>query len=88
MSDEQILERLLALNLERAEEEANAAKVKKLKTQRGPLGAPGRPTSLTALQNLLRRLLNGFGQLAGFDDNGIAAPTQHPAFDFHEAGER
>ncbi len=35
LSDEQILERLLTLNLERAEEEAKAAKVKKPKTQRG-----------------------------------------------------
>ena len=34
LSDEQILERLLALNLERAAEEANAAKVKKPKSQR------------------------------------------------------
>jgi hypothetical protein len=32
--DEKILERLLALNLERAEEEAKAAKVKKPKTSR------------------------------------------------------
>jgi len=35
LSDEQILERLLALNLERAGEEARAAKVKKPKAQRG-----------------------------------------------------
>ncbi len=34
LSDEQILERLLALNLERAAEEAKAAKVKQPKTQR------------------------------------------------------
>jgi hypothetical protein len=34
LSDEQILERLLALNLERAAEEAKAAKVKKPKSQR------------------------------------------------------
>jgi hypothetical protein len=34
LSDEQILERLLALNLERAAEEAKAAKMKKPKTQR------------------------------------------------------
>ena len=34
LSDEQILEKLLALNLERAAEEAKAAKVKKTKTQR------------------------------------------------------
>jgi len=34
LTDEQILERLLALNLERAAEEANAAKVKKTKVQR------------------------------------------------------
>jgi type II restriction/modification system DNA methylase subunit YeeA len=35
LSDEQILEKLLALNLERAAEEARAAKVKKPKAQRG-----------------------------------------------------
>jgi len=35
LSDEQILERLLALNLERAAEEAKAAKVKQPKTSRG-----------------------------------------------------
>jgi hypothetical protein len=35
LSDEQILERLLALNLERAAEEAKAAKVKRPKAQRG-----------------------------------------------------
>ncbi len=35
LSDEQLLERLLALNLERAAEEAKAAKVKQPKTQRG-----------------------------------------------------
>ena len=34
LSDEQILENLLALNLERAAEEANSAKVKKPKTAR------------------------------------------------------
>jgi len=34
LTDEQILERLLALNLERASEEAKAAKAKKTKTQR------------------------------------------------------
>jgi len=34
LTDEQILERLLALNLERAAEEAKAAKVKKPKPQR------------------------------------------------------
>jgi hypothetical protein len=34
LSDEQILEKLLALNLARAAEEAKAAKVKKPKTQR------------------------------------------------------
>jgi hypothetical protein len=34
LSDEQILEKLLALNLERATEEAKAAKVKKPKAQR------------------------------------------------------
>ena len=34
LSDEQILEKLLALNLERATEEAKAAKTKKPKTQR------------------------------------------------------
>ncbi len=34
LSDEQILEKLLALNLERAGEEANAAKVKQPKTSR------------------------------------------------------
>ncbi len=34
LTDEQVLERLLALNLERAAEEAKAAKVKKPKTQR------------------------------------------------------
>ena len=34
LSDEQILERLLALNLERAVEEAKAAKAKKTKAQR------------------------------------------------------
>jgi hypothetical protein len=34
LTDEQILEKLLALNLERAAEEAKAAKVKKSKTQR------------------------------------------------------
>ena len=35
LSDKQILEKLLALNLERAVEEAKAARVKKPKTQRG-----------------------------------------------------
>jgi len=35
LTDEQILERLLALNLERAAEEEKAAKVKKPKTSRG-----------------------------------------------------
>lgn len=35
LSDEQILEKLLALNLERAAAEARAAKVKKPKAQRG-----------------------------------------------------
>jgi hypothetical protein len=35
LTDEQILERLLALNLERAAEEAKAAKVKKPKSSRG-----------------------------------------------------
>ena len=34
LSDEQILERLLALNLERAEEEEQGAKVKKVKLSR------------------------------------------------------
>lgn len=34
LSDEQILEKLLALNLERAAEEAKAAKVKRPKTSR------------------------------------------------------
>jgi len=34
LTDEQILEKLLALNLERAAEEAKAAKVKKPKTSR------------------------------------------------------
>lgn len=34
LTDEQILEKLLVLNLERASEEANAAKVKKPKAQR------------------------------------------------------
>ena len=34
LTDEQILERLLALNLERADEEAKAAKVKKPKASR------------------------------------------------------
>jgi hypothetical protein len=34
LSDEQILERLLALNLERAKEEEKSAKVKKPKTSR------------------------------------------------------
>jgi hypothetical protein len=34
LSDEQILERLLALNLQRAAEEAKATKVKKPKTSR------------------------------------------------------
>src|SRR5204862_6103239 len=38
LTDEQILEKLLALNLERAAEEAKAAKVKKTKAQRGKSG--------------------------------------------------